>query len=494
MTMMMKRSGSEKNEGCHRQSRTVRFSASQLRAKTLLKPKLCLLEIRFKASPNDIETASERPDHHSSHDKRWKKPKRDNMICVETREEVPIESLKTLELSSEAREDKVEDEYDSDVEPPCENVLLWRLDPDESLSDWTIEIVTPNQTTAYHVHKAHLAAGWRKSEYFRRLFQNDRFAESQSNTSRIELQELAANAFPDLLDYLYTNEQPLNITMDNATALHALGNYFEMRRLRWEAKQFWRKNLTPATCDLYYEHATVLQDETVHQVAAEMCAKHILTLDPSSRLVHVPDPNFWLQLLETSKITTALSLHVSKLIVAFCQNIPVDGHTFLQLTDEKYLPQVDVPTAVQLLVLEQEIVKPDPGHLSNLQKRCISVLAKEWKELDLREDLMVTALPKLNPLVLTELLSQTLNLARDRLASESSFQDKLTDSLVMERAKSGNYARDINRLVRLSSLHIDDCELSESSDGGPKMIGYDKEGVVYTGNGKEEPVFYYICD
>ena len=417
------------------------------------------------------------------------------MICIETREVCLSQELSTLKLTLQAREDEVEDDYDSDSEPPLsENVPLWRLDPVASFSDWTIEIVTLDQITTYHVHKAHLAAGAYKSEYFRRLFQGNHFAESQSNTSRIELHELAANAFPDLLNYLYTMERPLNIHTENATALYHLGHYFEMRRLRWEAKQFWSNDLTVKTCALYYEHATLLHDEKIHQAAAEMCADRILQIDVSSRLMHVPNLSFWLQLLETSKITKTFSLHVSKLIVTFCQNVEVNAHTFLQLTDEKYLPQVESPTAVQLLVLEQEIVKPDAAYLSNLQKRCISVLAKDWRDLDPKEEVMATALVKLNPLVLTELLAESLSLARGKLESESSFQDKLTDSLIMERARSDSYLRDVNRLVRLSSEHIDDCDLSHSTDSGPKMFSYDEQGVVYKGRGKEEPVFYYLCD
>jgi hypothetical protein len=135
--------------------------------------------------------------------------------------------------------------YDSD-EPPSpiwEKVnadkLLWRQDPEENYSDWTLlisyettdenEKESTTKTDEYHLHKATLAVGLRKSEYFARLFKaGGRFAESSSNTSRISLTKLEAKAFPHLLDYLYSVDADLEISTETATALHHLGGYFEM--------------------------------------------------------------------------------------------------------------------------------------------------------------------------------------------------------------------------------------------------------------------------
>ena len=144
------------------------------------------------------------------------------------------------------------------MEPTTEERLTWRLDPSTSHSDWTIEIVTSDDdhpmenAIIYHVHKCLLlAVGPRKSEYFCRLFQTNSFAESQSNKSRIQLQKQAADAFPDVLDFVYGgNDDRLNVSSTNATALHFLGEYFEMPRLRWEASQFWQSDLTLKNCSV----------------------------------------------------------------------------------------------------------------------------------------------------------------------------------------------------------------------------------------------------
>jgi hypothetical protein len=139
--------------------------------------------------------------------------------------------------------------YDSDDEPPEEAVLCWKMDPTKSLSDWTIEVGSKpggkTKVDTYHCHKNILAVGPRHSEYFAHLLQSgDRFAEGQSNTSRIELEALAATAFPVLLDFMYNQHSSLAVNSKNAAALHYLGQYFGIRRLRWEARKFWTSDLS----------------------------------------------------------------------------------------------------------------------------------------------------------------------------------------------------------------------------------------------------------
>jgi hypothetical protein len=174
--------------------------------------------------------------------------------------------------------------YDSDLEPPPEDQqsrLKWRGDPAETHSDWTIEIVSKQQGKAdetqeeeetvvdtYHVHKFVLAYGARRSEYFVNLFSSRGkcFAESKSSTSRIELEPLAAKAFPKVLDYIYaTHREKLDIDTETATALHFLGSYFGLRALRWETKQFWKGDITCKTAATYYSHARIFHDDKIKE-------------------------------------------------------------------------------------------------------------------------------------------------------------------------------------------------------------------------------------
>jgi hypothetical protein len=105
--------------------------------------------------------------------------------------------------SKSSSNDEKADDYDSDDEPLELSTasLDWRNDPAQSHSDWTIEIhvkatdETPASVATYHVHRCILATGSRKSGYFEALFKSSQeFVEQQTTTSRIELEESAANA------------------------------------------------------------------------------------------------------------------------------------------------------------------------------------------------------------------------------------------------------------------------------------------------------------
>jgi len=316
--------------------------------------------------------------------------------------------------------------FDSEEEPPENSKhLSWRLASSESHSDWTIEIVTKEtdkdgkvstKTGVYHVHKHVLATGPRKSEYFARVFhEGGRFAESKSNTSRIELHEIAARAFPDVLDYVYAGERQLNVSTMNAAALHYLGGYFEMRRLRWEAKQFWKKDLGIKTCGRYYCHAKIFEDEKILKAAAKTYADSILQVDASLPWITRTGPDFWLSVLEEATITSGFSRHVSTLLAKACSTMVLDGSAFEELTSKKYLPEIHFNAALKLVELEQALVKPDAGILTCLQKRCAKALSEKWQSID-NETTMVV-LQRQRPLFLSEVLSKTIHSAKEECSS-----------------------------------------------------------------------------
>jgi hypothetical protein len=92
--------------------------------------------------------------------------------------------------------------------------LNWRMDAEQSFSDWTLEVAHAGAKTVdiYHVHKYVLAVGSRGSAYFATLFQQQ-MRENANNSSRIELDESEAKLFPCMLDYVY---------LDLQTSLHDL--------------------------------------------------------------------------------------------------------------------------------------------------------------------------------------------------------------------------------------------------------------------------------
>jgi hypothetical protein len=316
--------------------------------------------------------------------------------------------------------------YDSEDEPLTEEQeerMNWRLDPEESYSDWSIQInylqtsendkITTANSETYHVHKNVLGVGPRKSEYFLRLFQSgESFTESKSKTSRIELEEIAAKAFPQMLDYLYWPEKELHVTAETATALHHLGSYFEMRRLRWDARQFWKKDLNIENCDIYYEQALLLHDDKIRTTVAKICTENIKSISPESRIIKVSDDRLWEDILKESWGPT---YHLSTLLAAFCSNYEgIDADSFLKLTDEELLPDIDFTVAQKFIGLENKIIdKSCEVKLSSLGDRCIRSLAESWADIQVDREDTFLFLKQQSPLLLAELVTKSLAGAQD---------------------------------------------------------------------------------
>jgi hypothetical protein len=311
---------------------------------------------------------------------------------------------------------------DSDEESPEAEVLGWRMDPAKSFSDWTIEIVSKpgDETTkvdTYHCHKTTLAVGPRRSDYFAHLLQNgDRFAEGQSNTSRIELEALDAEAFPELLDFMYNQNSSLAVNSENAVALHSLGQYFGIRHLNWEVRQFWTSDLNILNSGTSYEHARMFQDDKLLASIIKMCAENILEIPQTSSLIKVTNADFWLGVLhhETRTRDAAVSRHMSKLIIEFCHrqsSETLDAQVFLALTDAEVLPEIDVEVALDVIKLEQTFTQPDAANLTILQDRCLKGLAVQWKSFSTAANTLAF-LQTQNSLLLTTLLEKLVSAAR----------------------------------------------------------------------------------
>jgi hypothetical protein len=57
--------------------------------------------------------------------------------------------------------------------------------------------------------------------------------------------------------------------------------------------------LNAEPCGTYYEHAKILQEDAILEPAVKICRDQCEYINArSSRLLHVPDPKFWLDLLK----------------------------------------------------------------------------------------------------------------------------------------------------------------------------------------------------
>ena len=292
-------------------------------------------------------------------------PKRSGSLRVSSSGTSTNKRSKAAKAAASNRNNKSVLDYDSDVEPPppaADERLDWRLDPAESLSDWTIQVVVGSgdstaAVTDYHVHKSVLAVGARKSEYFGRLFLGPHaFAEAANCTSRIQLHPLAARAFEFFLDYVYHADGELQISTATATALHYLAGYFENRRLRWESKQFWKADLTLETAGTYHEHAEIFRDDKIATAVADLCVSQINDITPNLSIVRQSTPQLWLEVLQKAK--PGSSRHLSQLMASFCgaHRDTLDVATYQELTSEASLPEIDCQAALPLMDLERQLV------------------------------------------------------------------------------------------------------------------------------------------
>lgn len=335
-------------------------------------------------------------------------------------------------------------DYDSDGDESGPNEVhcpfSWRLPRDESMSDWTIEIAVIegveealagshsqcakiHYLNVYHVHKCVLGARHsRQSEYFACLFQNGRFLETQRSTSRIVLHELAAEAFPAMLDYMYHQSLPLTIDTKTATALNFLGRYFKNRQLLWDAKLFWKSDLTFTNCHIYCEHARVFRDEKISNAVASLCAHNFLFLDVSSPIIDVSEPSLWHRILQNlKKVDDETSRHASCIITEVCERHrdKLSCALFKSLIDIKFLPQIHECCAAQLLELYHYIVgseDQDTNQFSNIQMRCIASLATSWRKLSFDKMESRSSLEKQRSDLIVELLVKVIQNARESLS------------------------------------------------------------------------------
>jgi hypothetical protein len=251
-----------------------------------------------------------------------------------------------------------------------------------------------------------------------------------------------------MLDYLYVPSKTLDIDTKTATALHFLGQYFEIRLLRWASRQYWINDLKLSNCHIYYEHAKVFQDEKILEAVAKTCRKNILDIKPSSPIVKTIDPDFWPRILENLSVTIPRmetvwltvqsniniakqqSLHASCLVTESCKlnKESLDTDLFDALTDAKFLPHIDETCATDLLALhdfyrdvqdkQQATTTNKNTDLSSLQLRCVSAIAKNWRGLAVSANESTDFLKEQNPVVLAELLKLSLKHANSELEEE----------------------------------------------------------------------------
>ena len=356
-------------------------------------------------------------------------------------------------MEEEEEDDDDDDERQQDSRPPPapqkkdleEAELSWRLHPDRSMSDWTIQVTTKgtNRWKNYHVHRSVLAVGPRKSDFFAEVFQKadqwermgmyggrrEEHPNSNNNNKRgkgwckmgggpineqqhlrqqqlprkattvtkLELESLAADIFPFVLDFMYDTSGFVNMNSGNATAYHVLAHRLKINALKRRALEFWQTDLSVQNLATYCIHGHIFRDESILRACEPLVAHHMFTLQESDRAVILEsiDPKFFISVMQfalkpiKASKKKAFSLQLSSLVAVYCNlhKSTLNAKDFQTMTDEGFLPYLEVEAAKSFLEL-QDAICGQTNQVSSLTLRCITVLSGIWDKEFVSEELL----------------------------------------------------------------------------------------------------------
>lgn len=261
-----------------------------------------------------------------------------------------------------------------------EEISSWREHPEISESDFIllVESVPSGGIEQYHVHKTVLRHGYKRADFFVSLLSP---AVSEEDKKRpIKVHEDAARLIPEMLDYMYSLNDELDISSETAAALSHLSQFFGIKQLAKQVLLFMREDVCVANMSTYLNTAMAFDDLQTLKLCADRCAEGIEQISPSSPLLPDMDPSFILDIVSSRFLRRKRnSGHMSKLLAVYCINNrdAFDGNVFEELTSAEYLPILDEEAALPFLMLESRLVDDSADEstpLTTLQQRCVRAL------------------------------------------------------------------------------------------------------------------------
>lgn len=306
---------------------------------------------------------------------------------------------------------------DGDEEPEA---LSWRGDPEANLSDWTITINTEDgdSSQTYHVHKAILAASSKPCKYFSTLFQTKvNLPENKDSTSRITLGMQEAEAFPIMLDYVYSSDASIQgITTQNAVAIRSLARYFRCRELTKSVNQFVQRDLSTGTAALYLEKAFECNDGKIEESARKLIVENFTRVCETKAfmmglpvalfrsIICSPDLHAYYHPIAGDCVKDYFEANPELLSASLLNDLTKHLSSFFQTSAEgllQLIEQLDPSTEDQESWLA----------LDRLAKLCADTLGPKWMELDTEKYMHAFNRPTTEGLTIAR-LSAALNAAK----------------------------------------------------------------------------------
>ena len=204
----------------------------------------CFADLSFPPEPNDAE---EDISEDESSDSTWTSSTSDDDSILSDDSILTFDSAESMTYvlpSSEHKNACYVFRSDTQRFSRPESELSWRMDPDDTFSDYTllVESEEDGEENKYHVHRNILAHGQRRCDYFAKLFRSP-FRENEIAVSHFIFPADVARVFPDFLDILYNHKHSTNISVHNVAALRKLSFYFCSYGLSTDISQLIKFNI-----------------------------------------------------------------------------------------------------------------------------------------------------------------------------------------------------------------------------------------------------------
>ncbi|KAG7348542.1 BTB/POZ domain containing protein [Nitzschia inconspicua] len=266
--------------------------------------------------------------------------------------------------------------FESKASYSSHGVPSWRLDPSDSLSDFTLQILVEGseEVISYHLHRHMLAVGPRRSEFLTDVFRGE-----NSCTYQLLLEMKVSSFMPCLLDYIYCPDYTIDVTTDNAMVLRQLAKILKVVPLVVKIAGFILEDLDSSTMSTYVAESSFFNDDQVTELIVQRCSQHVQTIGVKDPLWAVMEPDLFLRVISSPLIDReTLSPHLSILVKEFLtlHQYEIDLDLFTVITSEKVIPKVDREAALPLIELCDQYTST---RCENLQKRCAHTLACFWK-------------------------------------------------------------------------------------------------------------------
>lgn len=194
----------------------------------------------------------------------------------------------------------------------------------------------------------------------------------------LELEDSAAEAFPAMLDFMYSTDDA-EINTENAVALRYLASYFGIEELFDQVSTYIQGHLCYQAAPTFLSESAIYQDEKILKAAATICAQNFAALeeDRVSRL----SPELF-QLVVSAPDFECTSEAYSRKLAAFCENQEkvLDADLLKMITSSKLCPTVDPEAAIYLLKLAIESgLTSGATSDESLKNRCMRAACSSWE-------------------------------------------------------------------------------------------------------------------